>query len=162
MGVVLQDTALFRGSIRANISHTMPAAPLGDVVAAATLVNAHRFITALPAGYDTALEENGANLSGGQRQQIAIARALLHVPRVVVLDEATANIDNEVARLLQQNLDIAFKDATVVVTTQRLDTARSADLIVVLEQGAVVEQGAHDELMARRGAYYELIAAQGG
>jgi ATP-binding cassette subfamily B protein len=160
MGAVLQDTVLFRGSIRANISHTMPAASLGEVIAAATLVNAHRFIAALPAGYDTDLEENGANLSGGQRQQIAIARALLHLPAVIVLDEATSNVDNESARLLQQNLDIAFKDATIVTVTQRLEAARTADLILVLDRGELVEQGAHDELIAREGAYYQLMLSQ--
>lgn len=160
MGAVLQDTMLFRGSIRANISHTMPSAPVSEVVTAATLANAHRFIAALPAGYDTELEENGNNLSGGQRQQIAVARALLHRPGVVVLDEATSNIDNESARLLQQNLDIAFKDATIVTVTQRLEAARSADLILVLERGELVEQGAHDELITREGAYYRLMLSQ--
>ena len=160
MGAVLQDTVLFRGSIRDNISHTMPSAPLGEVVAAATLVNAHRFVAALPAGYDTQLEENGANLSGGQRQQIAIARALLHLPGVIVLDEATSSVDNESARLLQQNLDIAFKDATIVTVTQRLEAARTADLILVLDRGAIVEQGAHDDLIAREGAYYQLMLSQ--
>ena len=160
MGVVLQDATLFRGTIRANISHTMPAAPLGDVVAAASHVNAHRFITALPAGYDTELDENGANLSGGQRQQIAIARALLHLPRVIILDEATSNVDNESARLLQQNLDLAFKDATIITITQRLDAARGADLILVLDRGTIVEQGTDDELLARGGLYCQLLSAQ--
>lgn len=160
MGVVLQDATLFRGTIRANISHTMPAAPLGDVVAAASHVNAHRFITALPAGYDTELDENGANLSGGQRQQIAIARALLHLPRVIILDEATANVDTESARLLQQNLDLAFKDATIFTITQRLDAARGADLILVLDRGTIVEQGTDDELLARGGLYCQLLSAQ--
>ena len=160
MGAVLQDTVLLRGSIRANISHTMPAAPLGEVVTAARLVNAHRFIAAFPAGYDTELEENGANLSGGQRQQIAIARALLHLPGVIILDEATSNVDNESARLLQQNLDIGFQDATIVTVTQRLETARTADLILVLDRGEIVEQGAHDELVAREGAYYRLMLSQ--
>ena len=160
MGVVLQDATLFRGTIRANISHTLPAAPLGEVVAAASHVNAHRFITALPAGYDTELDENGANLSGGQRQQIAIARALLHLPRVIILDEATSNVDNESARLLQQNLDLAFKDATLITITQRLDAARGADLILVLDRGTIVEQGTDDELLARGGLYGQLLSAQ--
>ncbi len=160
MGVVLQDTSLFRGTIRDNLSYTMPAAPLGEVITAATLANAHRFIAALPAGYDTELEENGANLSGGQRQQIAIARALLHRPAVIVLDEATSNVDNESTRLLQQNLDLAFRDTTIVTITQRLEAARGADLILILDRGRLVQQGTHDELVSREGFYQHLMLSQ--
>lgn len=159
-GAVLQDTALFRGSIRANISHTMPAAPMGEVIAAATLSNAHRFISALPEGYNTELAGNGANLSGGQRQQVAIARALLHRPAVIVFDEATSNVDGESSRLLQQNLDMAFKDSTILMVTQRLDIARHADLILVLDRGTLAEQGTHDELLAAGGLYTQLTRAQ--
>ena len=159
-GVVLQEPALFRGSIRSNISHTMPTSPLSEIVSAATMVNAHRFISALPQGYETELDEHGANLSGGQRQQVALARALLHTPRMLILDEATSNLDNESERLFHQNLDAAFKDGTVVTITQRLDAVRGADLILVLDRGAIVEQGSHEELLARQGLYHRFTREQ--
>lgn len=155
-GVVLQEPTLFRGSIRANITQTMPTAPLSEVVTAATLANAHHFVSALPQGYETEIDENGANLSGGQRQQIALARAMLHTPRMLILDEATSNLDTESARLFQQNLDESFRDSTVITITQRLAAARHADLILVLDRGMLVEQGMHDDLLSQQGLYYQL------
>jgi ATP-binding cassette subfamily B protein len=160
VGAVLQDPYLFRGTIRANIAQTVPAAPMADVVAAARLVNAHAFITRLPHGYETELEQNGANLSGGQRQQIMIARALAQPRRMVVLDEATSSLDSESERLFHQNLDVQFRDATVFTVTQRLHTIRHADLIVVMDRGRVSESGDHAALMSRQGLYFSMYVQQ--
>jgi len=159
-GVVLQDPRLFAGALRANISQTMPAALLSEVVGAARMANAHAFVSRLPHGYETRLEENGANLSGGQRQQVAIARALLHRPRLLVLDEATSNLDEESEGSVQQSLDLHFRDCTVFMVTQRLAGAKQADLVLVLDQGRIVEQGPPDELMARQGLFYRMAVAQ--
>lgn len=160
IGVVLQESYLFRGAIRANITLGAPSVPLGDVVAATRLVNAHGFISRLPGGYETVLEDNGANLSGGQRQQVAIARALVQRRPMLVLDEATSNLDNESERYLYRNLDAQFKDSTIITITQRLQAVRHADLIVVMDRGAAVEQGDHGQLMARQGLYYRLYMEQ--
>ena len=159
-GVVLQDPRLFTGALRANISQTMPAAPLAEVVSAARMANAHAFISRLPHGYETRLEENGANLSGGQRQQVAIARALLHRPRLLVLDEATSNLDEESERSVQQSLDLHFRDCTVFMITQRLAAVRQADLVLVLDRGRIVEQGPPEQLMAKQGLFYRMAVAQ--
>ncbi|MDO8835716.1 MAG: peptidase domain-containing ABC transporter [Vicinamibacterales bacterium] len=159
-GVVLQDPTLFKGAIRANIGQTMRAAPLADVVSAARMANAHGFVSRLSHGYETLLDENGANLSGGQRQQVALARALLHRPRMLVLDEATSNLDEESERLLQQNLDTHFRDSTVFTITQRLSSVRHADLVLVLDRGRVVEQGHPEHLLSQRGLFYRLSVEQ--
>ena len=160
VGVVLQEAHLFRGAIRTNITQGSPAVPLGDVVAATRMVNAHDFISKLPQGYESQLEENGANLSGGQRQQVAIARALVQRRPMLILDEATSNLDNESERYLHRNLDAQFKDSTVITITQRLHAIRHSDLIVVMDRGVAVEQGDHPQLMARQGLYYRLYLEQ--
>jgi ABC-type multidrug transport system fused ATPase/permease subunit len=160
IGVVLQDTYLFRTAIRANITQGAPGVPFGDVVAAARLVNAHGFIGKLPGGYETVLEDNGANLSGGQRQQVAVARALVQRRPMLIFDEATSNLDNESERYLHRNLDVEFRDSTIITITQRLQAIRNADLIVVMDRGAAVEQGDHAQLMARQGLYYRLYMEQ--
>lgn len=159
-GVVLQDPRLFSGTIRANIGQTMPAAPVADIVEAARMANAHGFISRLAHGYGTPLEENGTNLSGGQRQQVAIARALLHRPRMLILDEATSNLDEESERMVQHSLDTHFRDCTVFTVTQRLGSIRQADLVLVLDRGRIVEQGSPESLIAQRGAFYRLAAEQ--
>jgi ATP-binding cassette subfamily B protein len=160
IGVVLQESHLFRGSIRANIMQAAAQMSFGDVVAATRLVNAHEFISRLPAGYETAVEDNGANLSGGQRQQLTIARALVQRRPILILDEATSNLDTESERCLHRSLDSQFADTTIVTITQRLPTIQQADLIVVMDRGRVAEQGAHVELMARQGLYYRLYLEQ--
>jgi ATP-binding cassette subfamily B protein len=160
VGVVLQEAYLFRGAIRANITQGSPAVPLADVVAATRLVNAHDFISKLPQGYESPVEENGANLSGGQRQQVAIARALVQRRPMLMLDEATSNLDNESERYLHRNLDAQFKDSTVITITQRLHAIRHSDLIVVMDRGVAVEQGDHPQLMARQGLYYRMYMEQ--
>jgi ABC-type multidrug transport system fused ATPase/permease subunit len=134
--------------------------PLADVVAATRMVNAHDFISKLPQGYESLLEENGANLSGGQRQQVAIARALVQRRPMLILDEATSNLDNESERYLHRNLDAQFKDSTVITITQRLQAIRHSDLIVVLDRGVVAEHGDHAQLMARQGLYYRMYMEQ--
>jgi ATP-binding cassette subfamily B protein len=160
IGVVLQDAYLFRGAIRANITQGAPSVPFRDVVTATRLVNAHGFIGKLAGGYETVLDDNGANLSGGQRQQVAIARALVQRRPMLILDEATSNLDNESERYLHGNLDAEFRDSTIITITQRLQAIRNADLIVVMDRGAAVEQGDHAHLMARQGLYYQLYMEQ--
>ena len=160
LGVVLQEPQLFHSTIRANISLALPAASLHEVATAARLVNAHTWISRLPLGYETVLDENGSNLSGGQRQQVAIARALLPNRRLVIFDEATSNLDSESERLCHQNVDLQFKDSTIITITQRLHTVRHADVIIVMDRGVVIEAGDHSQLMDRQGLYSRLYAQQ--
>jgi len=160
LGVVLQESRLFHMTIRANISLALPGASLQDVTIAARMVNAHQWIGRLPRGYETVLEEDGINLSGGQRQQLAIARALIQNRRLLILDESTANLDSESERLCHQNVHLRFKDSTIITITQRLQTVRHADLIVVMDRGRVIEQGDHDQLMVRQGLYARLFIQQ--
>jgi ATP-binding cassette subfamily B protein len=160
IGIVPQDVFLFHGTVRENLSQTNPAASLAQVVEAARQAGAHDFIAALPNGYETMLDPSGSNVSGGQRQRLAIARALLQHPRLIILDEATSALDNEAERHFLHNLDALFHDRTVFMIAHRLATVRNADLIVVLDRGTIVEQGTHDELMARRGLYYFLSTQQ--
>ena len=130
--------------------------PMDRVIRAAQFAGAHEFILQLPLGYDTVLEERGSNLSGGQRQRIAIARALATVPRILILDEATAALDYESERQFQEAMKTVAKNRTVIIIAHRLSTIRSADRIIVMDQGRVVEQGTHAALMAARGVYWGL------
>ncbi|NEO95375.1 MAG: peptidase domain-containing ABC transporter, partial [Moorea sp. SIO3G5] len=156
VGVVDQDTFLFGGTIRENISLGHPAASLDEIIEAARLAGADEFIKQLPMGYETQIGEGGGTLSGGQRQRIAIARALLGNPKLLVLDEATSHLDAESERIIQQNLTQILKGRTTLVIAHRLSTVRNADLILVLDRGVLIESGTHQELMAKRGHYYYL------
>jgi ATP-binding cassette subfamily B protein len=131
-----------------------------EVTRAARLAAAHDFIAALPAGYETMLEEGATNLSGGQRQRISLARCLLQNPRMLILDEATSALDNETERLVMRNLAEAFSGRTILMIAHRLSTVRNADLIAVLDRGNIIETGNHDQLMAQRGMYYFLSTQQ--
>ena len=153
-GVVDQDTFMFGGTIRENISLSNPGAPLAMAIEAAEQAGADEFIRKLPMGYETQIGEGGGLLSGGQRQRIAIARALMGNPPLLILDEATSHLDSESERIIQQNLSAILKNRTTLVIAHRLSTIRSADKILVLDRGSLVEQGTHRELMAKRGHYY--------
>jgi ATP-binding cassette subfamily B protein len=160
IGIVPQEPLLFSGTISDNIALPNPDASSDEIVAAARTAAAHDFIMELPAGYSTPVGERGASLSGGQRQRIAIARTLLAKPRLMVLDEATSALDYEAERQVCDNLRETMKHCTVFFITHRLSTIRRADRIVMLHQGALVESGTHDELMALRGRYYALYRQQ--
>lgn len=162
IGLVPQDAFLFSGSIADNIRYGRPEATDEDVERAARLANAHEFISARPDGYQTVVQEGAANLSVGQRQLVCIARAILTDPRILILDEATSNVDSLTEALIQDALRALFQGRTSVVIAHRLSTIRNADLICVVEGGQVVEQGQHEELLARGGAYAALYQRQFG
>ena len=160
VGVVSQDVVLFDDSVRANIAFGRPDAAEEEIVAAAKAAAAHDFIMAMPGGYDASVGERGHKLSGGERQRIAIARAILKNAPILLLDEATSALDTESERLVQQALATLMKGRTTIVIAHRLSTIREADLIVVMDEGKVVETGSHDELLARDGAYARLHRMQ--
>jgi ABC-type multidrug transport system fused ATPase/permease subunit len=160
MGIVLQDTFLFSGTVMENIRYGRLEASDEEVIAAARLANADQFITRLPDGYQAQLGERGHNLSQGQRQLIAIARAVLADPRILILDEATSSVDTRTERLIQRALDELLKGRTSFVIAHRLSTIQNADQVLVLEGGRTVERGTHEELLAARGLYYELYNSQ--
>lgn len=160
VGVVSQDVVLFDDSVRANIAFGRPEASEEEIVAAAKAAAAHEFIMAMPGGYDAPVGERGHKLSGGERQRIAIARAILKNAPILLLDEATSALDTESERLVQQALASLMKGRTTIVIAHRLSTIREADLIVVMDEGKVVETGSHDELLARDGAYARLHRMQ--
>lgn len=160
LGVVQQEVFLFDGSVRENLAYGRPDATLDEIVAAARQANADEFIATLPDGYDSLIGERGVKLSGGQRQRLSIARALLANPAILILDEATSNLDTESEQLIQESMQRLLAGRTTFVIAHRLSTVTHADLIVVLENGEVVETGAHDELMAREGHYAEMVRRQ--
>ncbi len=160
IGMVLQDTLLFNGTIQENIALNDPDASTEEVIAAAKAAAAHDFIMTLSHGYNTLVGERGSTLSGGQRQRIAIARAVLQNPRLLILDEATSALDYDTEQHVCQNLASLFRGRTLFFITHRLNTVKNADVILVMDKGAVVEQGTHAELMALRGRYYCLYQQQ--
>jgi subfamily B ATP-binding cassette protein MsbA len=160
-GIVSQDTVLFHDTVRNNIAYGAGEKYTdAQVQAAARAANAHEFIAALPQGYDTILGERGTRLSGGQRQRLAIARALLTDPPILILDEATSALDTESERLVQEAIDRLLSGRTVFVIAHRLSTVVHADLILVLENGRIVDRGTHEELLDRGGSYHRLHSLQ--
>jgi subfamily B ATP-binding cassette protein HlyB/CyaB len=160
IGVVLQENILFNRSVRENIALADQALPMDRVVAAAKLAGAHDFICKMPQGYDTPIGERGVSLSGGQRQRIAIARALVGDPRVLIFDEATSALDYESESVIQANMRDIVKGRTVLIIAHRLSTVRSADRILTIEDGMIVEDGAHEQLVAHGGRYANLHMIQ--
>ncbi|MEI6831925.1 MAG: ABC transporter ATP-binding protein [Candidatus Omnitrophota bacterium] len=160
VGIVTQETILFNDTIRANISYGKPQASDEEIKQAALQANAHDFITRMLAGYDTIIGDRGMRISGGERQRIAIARALLKNPPILILDEATSQLDSESERIVQEALDRLIQGRTVFVIAHRLSTVRNADKIVVLDKGVIVEQGTHNQLLEKAGLYKRLYDIQ--
>lgn len=159
-GMVLQDTWLFNGTIRENIAYGREGATEAEIIVASKAAHAHRFIKTLPDGYDTVLNEEASNISQGQKQLLTIARAFLADPAILILDEATSNIDTRTEILIQRAMESLMKERTSFVIAHRLSTIRDADLILVMNHGAIVEQGTHEELLAMNGFYAELYNSQ--
>jgi len=162
IGFVLQDTALFRGTVRDNIAYGRPDASEADIIVAAKLANAHEFIVRMPKSYDSLVGERGLTLSGGQRQRIGIARAIIRDAPILILDEPTAALDTESEKLVIDALEQLMKGRTVITIAHRLSTIRDAHKIIVLKDGVVFEEGTHDELVTRNGFYAELYRVQIG
>ena len=160
LGIVLQDTNLFTGTIMDNIRYGRLNATDEECMAAARLANADGFIKRLPEGYQTVLHGGGANLSQGQRQLLAIARAAVADPPVLILDEATSSIDTRTERLVQKGMDALMARRTSFVIAHRLSTVRNADCIMVMEQGRIIERGTHEQLMEEKGRYYQLYTGK--
>jgi ATP-binding cassette subfamily B protein len=160
LAIVQQDVFLFDGSVRDNIAYAHQAATDAAVAVAARRANAHEFIERLPKGYDTFIGERGVKLSGGQQQRLAIARAILAEPRILILDEATSNLDTESEQLIQAALGTLITGRTTFVIAHRLSTVRRADLILLMEDGRIIERGTHAELMDAGGVYHDMVVRQ--
>jgi ATP-binding cassette subfamily B protein len=160
IGVVLQEPYLFHGTIAENIAYGRPDATFDDIIAAARAANAHDFIVGFPEGYDTLLGERGQTVSGGERQRLSIARAILNNPRVLILDEATSSVDSKTEMKIQEAIDRLVAGRTTIAIAHRLSTLRRADRLIILDKGKLVEQGSHAELMAAGGLYAGLHKTQ--
>jgi ATP-binding cassette subfamily B protein/subfamily B ATP-binding cassette protein MsbA len=160
LAIVQQDVFLFDGSVRDNIAYGRHDATDAEIEDAARRANAHEFIVRLPQGYETWIGERGVKLSGGQQQRLAIARAILASPQILILDEATSNLDTESEQLIQASMADLLADRTTFVIAHRLSTIRRADLILLMENGAVIERGTHEDLMRARGVYYDMVKRQ--
>ena len=160
MGVVPQDAFLFSGTIADNIRYGQPDVPMEQVIEAAKAARVHSFIEAQPEGYESKLGDRGGTLSQGQRQLVCIARAILADPSILILDEATSSIDTRTERLVQQALDTLLEGRTSFVIAHRLSTIRRADMILVVDDGRIVERGNHEELLAKGGMYADLYEKQ--
>jgi ABC-type multidrug transport system, ATPase and permease components len=158
MAIVPQDVMLFGGSIFENIAYGNPSASEAEVIEAAKKAHAHEFITSFPEGYKTIVGERGIKLSGGQRQRVAIARAILKNPAILILDEATSSLDSESEKLVQDALETLMQGRTSFIIAHRLSTVRTADKIIVVQQGEVVEVGTHEELIERENGIYRMFS----
>ena len=159
IGMVLQDTFLFNGTARENLRYGRLDATDEEIIEAAKAARIHEFLASLPQGYDTQLGERGVKLSGGQRQRLSIARTILKDPKILILDEATSSVDSEVESLIQEALEL-MKNRTTIVIAHRLSTIKNADRIIAIKDGRIVEEGSHDELMAKKGLYAYLYELQ--
>ena len=159
-GMVLQDTWLFSGTIRENLAYGRESATQEEIEAAAKAAYVDQFVRTLPDGYDTVLDEEGSHISQGQKQLLTIARAFLADPQILILDEATSSVDTRTEVLIQAAMAELMRDRTSFIIAHRLSTIRNADVILVMDQGRIIEQGTHAELLAARGFYYELYRSQ--
>jgi len=160
IGVVLQDTFLFNGTIAENVAYARPEATLEEIMAAAKAANAHDFIVSKADGYDTKVGERGQSLSGGERQRISIARAILHNPRILILDEATASVDTDTEKQIQEAIARLVKGRTTIAIAHRLSTLRNANRLLVLKDGKIAEMGTHEELLEKKGEFHRLVSMQ--
>jgi len=160
IGIVLQEPFLFNGTIAENIAYGKPGADFDEVVEASRAANAHNFILSKPDGYDSMVGERGSKLSGGERQRISIARAILHNPRILILDEATSSVDVETEKQIQEAIGRLIKGRTTFAIAHRLSTLRNASRLVVLDKGEIAEIGTHEELMNKKGVFYNLVQTQ--
>ena len=159
-GMVLQDSWLFKGTIKENIAYGKTKASDEEIIEAAKKARVHKYIMSLPQGYDTMVEEDGGNMSQGQMQLVCIARIMLTHPPMLILDEATSSIDTRTEKLIEKGMDRLMENRTVFVIAHRLSTVRNSDAIMVLDHGQIIERGSHDELIAQKGRYYQLYTGQ--